>query len=371
MSGARKGLARGALAIVSLALTLGAAEGIYRWKTAAEDAPGGGDDEGYQEWRRRYRHMNETIYARSDERALIYEPVPGASVPMEYGPAAFNEGAMREDREVSPEPPPDTTRVAMIGDSLVWSEFLPVHDSLPRRTEEALGEGWEVLNFGVTGYDTTQEAAWYERAVRPYHPDVVVVVWCMNDMMIMSGPFERFADDEERARKDAQEALMARVAPVRRETIDGVLEQRERDATFKILARALGIWERWRFDRDYDDEYLVAFRQPERRARAARAIRRLGALLRADGVPGLFVISPVLEAWDAYHWGSIHDFLRGEAEAAGLTVLDPLPTWRADERESEMHVGGDNLHYDQSGARVFGRTVAPALEALAAGGGGA
>src|SRR5262249_24936879 len=151
----------------------------------------------------------------SADPALIYEPVPGASATMEYGAAAFDRGSMRDDREHAPQPDA-RVRIAIVGDSLVWSEFVSLADSLPRRVGAALGPRYEVLNFGVTGYDTTQEAAWYEHTVRAFHPQIVVVVHCMNDEMIMSGPFERYATPAEHARKDAQDALFDRVAPVRR-----------------------------------------------------------------------------------------------------------------------------------------------------------
>ncbi|MBX3273846.1 MAG: SGNH/GDSL hydrolase family protein [Sandaracinaceae bacterium] len=354
-------LGRAGLALATSALALGGAEAVLRYRVATDDAPGSDDD-----WRRRYRHMNEAIYRRSDDPALIYEPRPGASVEMEYGPAGFDAGGLREDRDVPRAPREGVVRVAMLGDSLVWSEFLAVHDSVPRRTEEALGAGFEVLNAGVTGYDTAQEAAWYERAVRPYHPAVVVLVWCMNDLMIMSGPFERFATPRERADKDAQEALMERVAPVRRETIDAVIDAREREASVLLFARAWGLFERWRFSRAYVDEYLVAFSEEPRRARVRAALRRLGRALEADGARGLLVISPVLEAWDDYPWRPIHDFVAAAARAAGFTVLDPLDAWRAaSERPEDMRISGDNLHYDGSGARALAAAVAPAIRELA------
>ncbi len=109
--------------------------------------------------------MNETIYRASSIEGLVYEPTPSSSVEMEYGAAGFDAAGMRDDEEHALAPDPARTRVAIVGDSIVWSEFLPVWDSLPERVEEALGrERYEVLPFGVSGYDTTQEAIWYEHA---------------------------------------------------------------------------------------------------------------------------------------------------------------------------------------------------------------
>ncbi len=276
---------------------------------------------------------------------------------MEYGVAGFNAGSMRAGHEVTLERGTDR-RVAIVGDSLVWSEFLPVHEALPQRIDASLGDGWEVLNFGVSGYDTADEAAWYERQVRRYAPEIVVVVFCMNDMMIMSGPFERFATEDDRARKTAQEALLARVAPLRRETIDDVLRQEEDDAVFKLLARLRGILTRRDFDAHYDDEYLAIARQAPSLARFTGALQQLGASITASGAEALLVISPVLESWGEYHWGALHEQVRAHAEDAGFVVLDPLEGWRDTEDFEEMRVSGDNLHYDQSGNRVFAETVA-------------
>lgn len=353
-----RGKGRVALVLVSIALALVGAEALFRVRIAMQDAPGSDDG-----WRERYRRMNETIYRRSEDPALVYEPVPSSAVEMEYGLAGFNAAGMRDDREHARRSA--RRRLVLIGDSLVWSEFMALHDSLGRRTEEALGEPWDVLNFGVTGYDTAQEARWYVRAARPFAPDVVALVWCMNDVMIMSGPFERFANAQDRARKDAQEAEIERVAPVRRETIDGVLEARERDAGVKVLARALGLFARWRFDDAYVDEYLVMFRDRARRARVRRALSALGSAIREDGALPLLVISPVLEAWDQYHWSAMHAFVREAGEDAGFTLVDPLDSWRALHDPEALRVSGDNLHYDGSGNRALGRTIAEAVREAA------
>lgn len=349
---------RVALVLGSLVLSIAAAEGLYRARLAAEAAPDGGDDD----WYVRYRRMNETLYRRSDDPELVYEPVPSSSVEMEYGTAAFNAAGMRDDREFTLAPG-ERTRVAIIGDSIVWSEFLALSDSLPHRAEEALGDGFEVMNAGVTGYDTAQEASWYERAVRPYRPRVVVVVWCMNDLMIMSGPFERYATGEDRARKDAQDLFFEREAPVRRETIDDVIGRRERESSIRILARAWGVWERWRFEDEYVDEYLILGEDEARRERTQRALARLGSAIREDGATPILFVSPILESWDRYRWDHLHTFVREAGEAAGFVVHDPLALWCAEHDAETMRIGSDNLHYGRRGNRIFGEAIAGAVRA--------
>ena len=352
---------RALLVLASTGLALSGAEWAYRHQREASGSPDGGDEDWYQ----RYRTMNETLYQRSTDPELVYEPVPSSRMEMEYGLAEFNASRLREADETASEPAPGTTRVVVLGDSLVWSEYLPTYAAIPQRAEEALGAGFEVLNAGVSGYDTAEEARWYELAVRPLHPDVVVLVYCMNDMMIMSGPFERFAEGEARAAKDAQDAFFEAAAPVRRETLDGVIDRREREATFRLLARGLGIFERWRFSRAYIDEYLLVANDERRRARLHEALSRLGAAIREDGALPILVISPVLESWEAYRWSALHELVRAEGEGAGFTVVDPLSDLRGEYDADVLRMGTDNLHYGRTGAQVFGAVIADAVrEAL-------
>lgn len=351
-----------AFSMLSLLVFLGAAEGIYRVATAPDPNAADGFD---HEWRERYIRMNETIYRPSDNPRLVYEPTPSSSVDMEYGAAGFNAQGMRETRDVSAESG-DDTRVLVIGDSLVWTEFVATEEAIPQQLDVALGEGFEALNFGVTGYDTSDEAAWYEAHARNFDADIVVVVFCMNDLMIMSGPFERYADEEDRARKDAQEALIERLAPVRRETIDDVVHHNEKYAWFKLWARFEGILIRRDFDDNYDDEYLVMSRQEPARARFENAISRFGRDIQADDATPVLVISPVLESFDDYHWQSMHAYVKAQAEEAGFVVFDPLPRWQRELAPEQLRISGDNLHYGVEGSRIFSEDVATFLQALPA-----
>lgn len=357
MSGGRwrRGLGRGALLIASLALSVVVGEGVFRWVLSRGEMEAPMDD---VEWRARYRRMNETLYVRSEVPGLVYEPRPGSSVEMEYGQASFNLAGMRDTREFS-EALTDKRRVIMIGDSLVWSEFMSLRDSLPRQVERALGPvSYEVLNLGVSGYETAQEALWYERAASRFRPHVVVVVFCMNDLMIMSGPYNRYANEEERRRKEEQDVMFDRVAPVRRETIDAVNRRDESSSSFKLFGRARTLWRRAALASSYVDEYTVTAADEERIATLEKALAGLARAIEADGARGVLVISPVLESWDRYHWEAMHHTLSRLGEGAGFTVLDPIERWRSDHDPRTLRFPGDNLHYNPRGNALLADVVA-------------
>lgn len=339
--------------LVSLAL----AEGAFRVYLAREAK---GSDEG---WREALHAMNSTIYRRSDDPALVYEPAPNTSVPMPYGPAAFDSQSMRDDHDHTLAPVPGRTRVALVGDSIVWGEDLPLDATLPKALERALGpDKWEVLGFGVTGYDTVQEAEWYRRTVRKFHPAVVVVVYCLNDVFIASGPFGRWATPEEKRAKAEQDALVERLAPVREETIESLSRRDEEHAFSRLLARARTIWRVRRYERDpaYTDEYLVLYGQPAKFDRMTRALTELGADVRADGAAPHLVVSPILRSWEHYHWVGLHARIDEAARAAGFVVHDPLGALRASHRARDVRL--DSVHYDARGTEALAQLIARELE---------
>jgi hypothetical protein len=194
---------------------------------------------------------------------------------------------------------------------------------------------------------------------------VVALVYCLNDAMIASGPYQRFGTPEEIERKEAQDALWDRLAKRRAETLDVLAAEDERAATFRILRRARWWWRARSYERSegYTDEILLSHAQPERAARVRDALASLGAAIRADGARAHLFISPVLRAWDAYRWGEVHAEVAAWARAAGFAVHDPLPDWKRTERAAALQLPGDPLHYGPLGNDRFGRYIAARLMA--------
>jgi lysophospholipase L1-like esterase len=297
--------------------------------------------------------------------ALVYAPRPGASVEMPYGTAAFDARGLRPiDSPVRPDPAART--VAVLGDSLVWGELLGPHETLPAALQGALGADHRVLNAGVTGFDTAQEAAWYRRAVRPLQPDVVVLVVCLNDLLIRSGPFHPHATRPQREAHAAQEAWLDAQAPIRNETVSTQWLRERRGGGSQVLAAARHVW-RWHrlysLPGGYTDDYLLSLGRPERVAAMRAALDTLGADLRADGAAGALVISPGLYGWHRYPWGPLHAAVGEAGRAAGFTVLDPITDW-GDLDPEPFRFAGDNLHYTADGADHFARWLAPRLRTV-------
>ncbi len=103
------------------------------------------------------------------------------------------------DREHALAKPPDTFRIAVVGDSFAEALQVPVADAFWAVMEQKLqgcpvfsGRKVEVINFGVSGYGTAQELITLEQQVWAYAPDVVLLaVTTNNDITDNSRPLKK------------------------------------------------------------------------------------------------------------------------------------------------------------------------------------
>jgi len=90
----------------------------------------------------------------------------------------------QRDREHAKTKPPDTVRIAVLGDSFAEAMHVPMEQTfwslMERRLEGCnafAGKHVEVMNFGVSGYGTAQELMTLRQKVWDYSPDIVVLAF--------------------------------------------------------------------------------------------------------------------------------------------------------------------------------------------------
>ena len=118
---------------------------------------------------------------------LSFVHAPNSSAFLMGAPVSINSHGLR-DREYSEDKPPNTFRVMMLGDSTTFGWGVRQEDTaakfLERKLNAKLPPGYdkvEVLNAGVGNYDTVQEVTYYETRGRAFHPDLVILVFFIND----------------------------------------------------------------------------------------------------------------------------------------------------------------------------------------------
>ncbi len=128
--------------------------------------------------------------------------------------------------EVSVAKPPGTFRILVLGDSVAFGWGVDDEVTFLRRWERALaergdGRRYEVVNTGHPMYDTTQELALLREEGLAFDPDLVLLVYVVNDVeptrevveAALGLPVPTSADEEAVAGPDVWERLATRLRP--------------------------------------------------------------------------------------------------------------------------------------------------------------
>ncbi|MFH1680427.1 MAG: GDSL-type esterase/lipase family protein [Candidatus Eisenbacteria bacterium] len=114
-----------------------------------------------------------------------YGLTPGGTGIVGGEPLLVNSFGMR-DHEYALNKSPRTFRIALLGDSYTFGVGVPLSATFGKLLEESLnmsdaGRRYEVMNFGVSGYNTVQELATLRESAARFAPDLVLVAYYLND----------------------------------------------------------------------------------------------------------------------------------------------------------------------------------------------
>jgi hypothetical protein len=250
-----------------------------------------------------------------DDPQILLEHLPGAHALLMGVDIRINAFGLR-GADVSLEKPPGVYRIMMLGDSTTLGWGVPLEDTTARLLErelEAAAHGsqrrFEVLNAGVGNYNTVQEVASYRQKGRRFKPDLVVLVYFIND-----------AEPIGRELK----------APLLRHSYAIVFLASRLDA----LLRAAGVRPAWKpYYRSLYDEG-----QPGWHA-ATRALQDLARITRDEGTKLLVAILPELREINGdYPFADQHRQVRAVLEAEGVPVVDLLEGLKGHGPETALFV---------------------------------
>jgi lysophospholipase L1-like esterase len=215
-----------------------------------------------------------------------------------------------------PAPDPSRRRVLVLGDSFAAGLGLPDEDTLPARLESALrgppfGLPADVLNGSVHGYNTAQQAAWLDRFGRRLRPDLVVVVFFLNDALLIH---------------DVDQLLRNEV--YRGET-SWPLQLVRRTAVFAWLRAALPVLvekvERRLHGQDYYHRLWDEAHNPAGLETFRRSVAEVARIASEEGFPVVAALYPYLTRRSPYPYREMHDRAAGVFRDAGIEAVDLAP----------------------------------------------
>lgn len=119
---------------------------------------------------------------KSDNRLIRYKLIPNFTgkilgKDIKINPHGFREFEYPQKKEEN------VFRIAILGDSLTFGYGVNLNETYPKILENKLKTlgNYEVLNFGVSGYNTAQEAELLATTVLNYSPDLIIIGFFYND----------------------------------------------------------------------------------------------------------------------------------------------------------------------------------------------
>jgi len=132
-----------------------------------------------------FKNIKGSVFKKLHDNELLYALNPDISKQHDDILYSINSDGFR-DRDFTINKPINTIRIAMLGDSFTFGNGLPVEHTIAKQLECILNENiinsqYEVMNFGISGYNTKSEVTLFEQKALKYKPDIVVLMYFLND----------------------------------------------------------------------------------------------------------------------------------------------------------------------------------------------
>jgi lysophospholipase L1-like esterase len=295
-------------------------------------------------------------------QVMGYELVPG-SVSFEDGAwYRINRDGIR-DRDFPLDKPAGTFRIAAVGDSVTFGLGLELEDTWPKQLERELRKTdprVEVINFGVMGYNTPQEAERIQDKVLKYSPDLIIVDYSLNDIGIFSrerrvlGTYRGFDSYLttgigfiDRLLSHSKTYIFIKTRLFLKKT-EKARPQYSKDGR-KLIKKG------------YSRYFFDAYQETENKQILNAAMAKIRALTQPR-IPVLFVIHTELKDMDHYLFTEIHETVKKLCRDYGFPVLDPLADMLA-YKASDLRISRANIHPNALGNKVFIQAISRYLRA--------
>ena len=281
-------------------------------------------------------------YVTSSDPELLWEP--------RAGHGSVNQSGFRG---APVEVPKTRPRIILAGDSIAYGLGLEDNETIPVRLAQnlqSMGLDAEVLNLGVDGYNTQQEARRLELTLPGLQADYVVLLFCLNDFV----PLDSIPEAVFRTAtgKGAGKAIGMAYSPPGESPLHRFLLARFH--LYRMLSSALN-----------RKPPKVAGRQARIESRSIdSAVRenfgRIAALARVEGVEVAVAIMPKLLRTKEYPPRAVHERVSRMAQETGLAVLDLAEPVLSElhARDERLSLRGDSIHPNALGADLVARTIA-------------
>ena len=252
------------------------------------------------------------------------------------------------DKDYAPEPPAGAVRIVLLGDSFAWGAGVFDDNAIfPALAEKALDKPQqrvELLNASRKGAHTWKELDLYRRARTEFKPDIVVLIFFVNDVEtpMHSGLYDPL------------------VKPALPWVPDAL---RNRSHLFHLIElRVRVLQERSGRRMDYAGYMHALYRDEQTLQLHERALDEIKALADADGARLVIVNMPMLHP-GPYRFGRATNHIRAQAARLNAPFFDLQPVLSKYD-PAQIRVSNYDGHLNKKGHRIVAGYLSKQLEPL-------
>ena len=297
---------------------------------------------------------------------IFVKAAEDGGIPYELNPnvSKFHESVLFEinsdgfrDREFPLEKPEGITRIAVVGDSFAFGHGLPIEHTISRQLEGILNEEgstnrFEVMNFGVSGFTTVDELAFFKSKALKYQPDVLLIVYFLNDPDRQTLDLS-IGENGVEICNVLKDYFKGRVRNEKKlSEIRDVFGSDEKEAYLKELTEK---------NPYLDPYYHYLHHLPFYWDPVHKAMAEFAQLSKKHMFKTIVVILPDLNVdLASYPYKEIHDFVAQEAHDNGFPCIDMLPHMRNISLE-ELRLSRSDAHTSAAANRLIAFSIASML----------
>jgi lysophospholipase L1-like esterase len=305
-----------------------------------------------------------------------WELVPGASGIGALGEAYFINDDGYRGKQRSMQKQPEVTRVIIIGDSFTYGMGVDLEDTYPQQLETFLnrnGGHYEVLNFGVIGYNMWQYNELLPRTALSYQPDIIILTLYQNDLKQSRPPYE--TDPDYRPHNPfAQPAATKQQGLLSRSALWNLLKNlnarieykyrylRGHDYLKNIPQRKQQFGTAQSGSKDY--KILTGTFDGEKTLAFSKALRRFVATAREGGAKVLIAYIPDAIQLNNPKLQVVNQQIANWSRAIGVPFVDLSPALEQDPKIESLYLFPFDAHNSPKGLHLIAQTLADALKEL-------
>lgn len=237
-------------------------------------------------------------------------------------------------------------RIAAIGDSVTFGLGVALENTYSKKLERALnreapeGHGFQVMNFGISGYSTESELELFKLKARPFKPDVVVVGYVMNDTIHTSAVLDAVTATME---NESDFGKLAKVSQV-------IAWVKMTGVNAMMGLNAMSV---------YEPFYAI---EGEPWANVVESLKSFKHLSQEDGFQLVVVVFPMLYDFNNYPFKQYHEQVLRLLSDLDIDHIDLLPPYSEFGADEFRIIESDASHPNDLGHKIAAEKLQAYLE---------